>query len=80
MFNQVFSSTSPKTVIQEIELIEGQIRRYDYGEKNMERYGFEEPPIYNLSQIEVPVIVYYSISDWLNAKKVKSILRKVLAF
>ena len=41
-------------------------RRYDFGKKkNIEIYGQEEPPEYNISMITAPVATYWSDNDWL---------------
>ena len=40
--------------------------RYDFGpEKNLEIYGQEEPPEYDVTQITAPVALYWSDNDWL---------------
>ena len=40
--------------------------RYDFGtEKNIEIYGQEEPPEYDVTKITAPVALYWSDNDWL---------------
>lgn len=39
-------------------------RRFDYGvKKNLKKYGQEEPPEYDLSNISAPTHVYYGLAD-----------------
>ncbi|XP_053698633.1 lipase 1-like [Sabethes cyaneus] len=41
-------------------------RRYDHGKiKNLFVYGTPTPPVYNLTQITAPVLVYYALNDFL---------------
>jgi len=43
-----------------------EFRRFDYGSKgNLQRYGQEEPPTYDLSQVKAPVYLYYADNDLL---------------
>ncbi|XP_041985088.1 lipase 3-like [Aricia agestis] len=43
-----------------------ELRKYDYGsEVNMKVYGQPEPPKYNMTDVQVPVAIYYSEEDWL---------------
>ena len=43
----------------------GDFRRYDFGtEGNLEKYGQERPPHYNVSRVTIPVAIYYSSNDW----------------
>ncbi|XP_073953259.1 lipase 3-like isoform X2 [Choristoneura fumiferana] len=43
-----------------------EFRRYDYGPVINEKvYGSEVPPKYELSEVQVPVTLYYSANDWL---------------
>ncbi|XP_039293235.1 lipase 1-like [Nilaparvata lugens] len=38
--------------------------RFDYGrERNLKVWGSETPPLYNLSKVRAPVIIYYSSGD-----------------
>lgn len=72
MFNQACSSISLNIAVQELDLMDSQIRRYNHEENNFKIYGRSTPPLYNVSKIEVPVFIYYSASDWLNTKQVDS--------
>lgn len=38
---------------------------YDYGVKNMERYNQTSAPLYNITNVKVPVALYYADKDWL---------------
>ena len=43
----------------------GDFHRYDFGtEGNLEKYGQEQPPQYNVSRVTTPVAIYYSSNDW----------------
>jgi len=45
--------------------------KYDFGKtKNMEIYGQERPPAYDISKITAPVAVYWGENDWLAVKSV----------
>ncbi|KAJ0182199.1 hypothetical protein K1T71_001568 [Dendrolimus kikuchii] len=41
-------------------------RKYDYGSDNINIYGTNEPPAYNITNIDVPVVLYYGDNDWLS--------------
>ncbi|XP_011296882.1 lipase 3-like [Fopius arisanus] len=44
----------------------GQFRAYDYGiRKNLEVYHTIQPPVYDASQMNVPMFFFYSLNDWL---------------
>lgn len=46
--------------------IVGLFTHYDYGrELNIIHYNSEEPPKYDLTNVVVPVYLYYSRNDWL---------------
>ena len=61
------AGASTKTLIhfgQEIE--SGKFRQFDYGrEKNLLIYNATEPPDYNLTNIKVPIGLFYADNDWL---------------
>lgn len=63
---------STKTIIhygQEIN--SGYFRQYDYGaRKNIKFYNTTYPPDYNISQINIPMALYYADNDWLAATQV----------
>lgn len=45
-------------------------RHFDYGpERNLEIYGQTEAPLYELGNISVPIIAFYSEYDWLTHSK-----------
>ncbi|RZB39374.1 lipase 1 [Asbolus verrucosus] len=54
----------------------GGFSQYDFGrEKNMEIYGAEKPPAYDLTKITAPVAVYYGKNDGLvNYMDVKTVI------
>lgn len=38
---------------------------YDYGKNNMAHYNQSEAPSYDVTQVKVPVALYYANDDWL---------------
>lgn len=44
--------------------------------KNIEYYGQEYPPVYNLSNIKIPTLLMYGMNDWLATPKVFTITYK----
>ena len=49
----------------------GKFRKFDYGVAgNMKKYGQEQPPDYNLSNVTVPVDLYYGTNDIVSAPQV----------
>ena len=55
------------------------LRPYDYGEaKNLKKYGLKQPPIYNLTNIQAPVILWYGRGDDLVNFEVTDGLKKYL--
>jgi lysosomal acid lipase/cholesteryl ester hydrolase len=45
---------------------------FDYGKKkNMQIYGQDEPPPYNLKKVKAPVALFWAENDWLSAKQVE---------
>lgn len=46
---------------------------YDYGYKeNMKRYGSDDPPKYDLTQISLPVHLIYGKNDYLATETVRN--------
>ncbi|KAG5318208.1 LIP3 Lipase, partial [Acromyrmex heyeri] len=67
ILNHDSAGASTKTLIhfgQEIE--SGKFRQFDYGrEKNLLIYNATEPPDYNLTNIKLPIGLFYADNDWL---------------
>jgi len=43
---------------------------FDYGhEKNLKRYGQEKPPVYDLSNIKIPVALFVGKTDGITSKE-----------
>ena len=63
--NQVPAGAPLKTILHYAQLMTngGQFQKFDYGDKNMEIYGTEHPPKYDLSRVKVPTIMYTGDSD-----------------
>lgn len=49
----------------------GTLCEYDYGKANMQKYGSDKPPVYDVKQIspETQIYLYWSPSDWLADQK-----------
>ncbi|KAJ3658397.1 hypothetical protein Zmor_010137 [Zophobas morio] len=79
----LFSLNTPngislKQMIHTFQMIQtGNFQKYDYGlEKNLELYGQEQPPHYDLSEITTPVALYYADNDWaVNIKNMGKLVR-----
>lgn len=51
-------------VIHCFQMISGKFQQFDYGKsQNIDHYGQNEPPIYNLKNARAPVALYYAESD-----------------
>lgn len=62
------AGTSTRTIVHYAQLINaGQFQHYDYGPAgNMEHYGQENPPEYNVAEtVTSPIFTYWSDNDWL---------------
>ncbi|EFN62712.1 Lipase 1 [Camponotus floridanus] len=61
------AGTSTKTILHFIQVFEsGKFRKYNYGrERNLLIYNLTEPPNYNLSNITIPIVLFYADNDWL---------------
>jgi len=59
------------------EYLSGKMQKYDYGvEENLERYGSESPPKYDLETVNVPIYAYYANEDLFSpAGSVKPLLQ-----
>ncbi|CAH2268284.1 jg5483 [Pararge aegeria aegeria] len=56
-----------------------EFRKYDYGiDINKKIYGLRHPPKYNMTEVKVPVSLYYSEEDWLVHPKDVERLQKEL--
>ncbi|KFB46695.1 AGAP003082-PB-like protein [Anopheles sinensis] len=45
----------------------GRFQQFDFGyaKDNLIHYGSETPPVYNLTLVTVPVVIYYGLNDWM---------------
>lgn len=67
------SSSSVKTLAHFAQEVNsgGRFQYYDYGPlKNLMLYNSTNPPLYNISQIEVPVHLFYGEGDLISNKRV----------
>ncbi|XP_063913746.1 lipase 1-like [Zophobas morio] len=57
----------------------GDFHRYDFGNQgNLEKYGQEQPPHYDVSRVTTPVAIYYSSNDWaVNINNMDRVLKTV---
>ncbi|CAH8632182.1 unnamed protein product [Schistosoma rodhaini] len=47
-------------------IVTDRFQKYDYGLiKNLQIYNQSYPPLYNISQLKLPIIIYYGGQDWL---------------
>ncbi|KAG5670739.1 hypothetical protein PVAND_000981 [Polypedilum vanderplanki] len=81
------AGTSTKTVVHYAQEIQesGNFQNFDYGkEENERRYGSEHPPQYNLSNVNVPIALFYAQNDWLagyqDVKKLYTNLHSAIMF
>jgi lysosomal acid lipase/cholesteryl ester hydrolase len=68
IFGHTPAGTSTKTVVHYAQEIDnhGKFQKYDYGkERNMEKYGQDYPPVYNVTGITTPIALFYTTNDWL---------------
>ncbi|XP_044260080.1 lipase member K-like [Tribolium madens] len=66
------ASTSIKSVIHFVQNIisGGNFQYYDYGIfKNLQVYNSPTPPLYNVSEIDIPVYIFYGEADNINPKE-----------
>jgi len=61
------AGTSRRTFIHFGQMVNsGKLQQYDHGKsENNKRYGSPTPPVYDVSQMETPVHMYWGDSDWL---------------
>ena len=70
-YNYISPRTGIKNLshyIQQLYRDDFYLRKYDYGKTiNREKYGSEEPPIYDFSKIKIPVLIYIGEGDQLSS-------------
>lgn len=64
---QLTDTTGAETLSHYLQIYEaGVFQNYDHGkEKNLEVYGTEKPPAYDMSKVPVPVALFVGKNDWL---------------
>lgn len=67
ILNNAPAGTSTKTLIHYGQVINDPrgFKCYDYGKQNMQIYGTLTAPVYNITQITVPMFFMYGLNDWL---------------
>lgn len=67
ILERVPARTSIKSIQHYLQLIfnfDGYLRKFDFGEEqNLYIYSQKKPPIYDISKIDVPVVIYYGDND-----------------
>lgn len=74
--------TSVMNMIHWVQMINsGKLQAYDYEsvKENQRHYGNDSPPIYDISSVNVPIYLYWSLNDWLaNTIDIRKSLLSVL--
>ncbi|XP_049880055.1 lipase 1-like [Pectinophora gossypiella] len=80
LFGHFPAGTSVKNLVRYSQSMHSpNFEKFDYGkEKNLELYGSEVPPLYNLKAVTVPVVILYGRNDYLVDPKDIAWLRKKL--
>ncbi|CAG9860319.1 unnamed protein product [Phyllotreta striolata] len=67
IYSMMITSVSVKQAIHYAQLVtSGNFQQYDWGpQKNLQKYGTEYPPLYNLNNITFPAALFYSKRDTL---------------
>ncbi|KAK9737382.1 alpha/beta-hydrolase lipase region [Popillia japonica] len=68
-YNIVPGGTALKVLAQAADLVANHFRKFDYGVKNLEKYGTVKPPPYDISKIKAPCYIMYGMNDWVAGKK-----------
>lgn len=69
----LFNGASTNTIFQMMQNFNAAptFVAFDHGpQENLRRYGTKTPQVYDLSQVKVPVHIFYSKNDWLIGVKV----------
>ncbi|KAG6460444.1 lipase 3-like [Manduca sexta] len=66
LYGHIPSGAATKQMLHYLQEIDsGKFRKYDYGIlKNLEVYGTNAPPNYNLSKVTSPIAIFYGDNDW----------------
>lgn len=70
-FTQLPGGTALKILNHAADLVLGNFRKYNYVEQNFKYYGTDEPPVYDIKKIPIPVYVIYSTQDWATTEAVR---------
>lgn len=74
------AGTSAKDMVHVSQLIKSQqFQRFDYGTAgNLERYGSQNPPAYDMSKLTVPTALFFGQSDvWVTPKDANRLLDQI---
>lgn len=71
-FNQLPGGTALKILNHAADLVLGNFRKYNYVDRNVLYYGTDEPPVYDIKKLQIPVYIIYSSSDWATTAPVSS--------
>ncbi|XP_028397346.1 lysosomal acid lipase/cholesteryl ester hydrolase-like [Dendronephthya gigantea] len=75
------AGTSVKNIIHYGQMVEsGKFQRFNYYNKkdNLDHYNMTEPPVFNVSHVSVPTVLYYGEHDWLADPRDVASLAKAL--
>jgi pimeloyl-ACP methyl ester carboxylesterase len=75
------SGTSVKNMVHFAQMVvNGKFQMYDYASasENMKHYNQTTPPLYDLTQVKVPVALYWGQQDWLADPDDVELIRKSL--
>ncbi|XP_032087794.1 lipase member M-like [Thamnophis elegans] len=68
--SHLFGCTSTKTLLHWKQLYDtGQLKEFDYGPKNMEKYNQMTPPFYDIRSINIPTFMWSGGKDKISALK-----------
>lgn len=69
---EAIDSTGAEAVTQYFQMYEVEtFQKYDYGkDKNVEIYGTDRPPTYDMSKVSVPVAIFLGGRDVISTKTV----------
>jgi lysosomal acid lipase/cholesteryl ester hydrolase len=80
VFGHMPTSASTLQLVHYGQLVNsGRFSRFDHGfERNMQLYGTESTPDYDLRNITTPIVSFYSDNDWISVPEDVKILEKYL--
>ncbi|KAL5010053.1 hypothetical protein ScPMuIL_012358 [Solemya velum] len=75
------AGTSMRDLVHFSQMVRSdKFQRYDYGSKteNMKHYGQADPPVYNVTQMTTPTVLFWAEDDWLaDSTDVKQLISNI---